>query len=757
MPNRAASHSPARLALTSASLLLAFAAGGGAALGQETPAETAPAAPTQPEGPSNAQILRDFIHYILINRADLAAQWGKALLDKNISPTDFATLVESSNELARFEETITRVQRSPQAGELEDIASRMLKLYEQGKLDTARNPDQISKAIALLTGPARNRLVGIDRIRAAGEYAMPQLLQALLARRDAVLQAEVRRVMVDLGRHAVIPLATALPGLDEAGQEIVIGVLGEIGYGSALPFLVDSREHSKSESVRTAADRAIDRIGGASAGASVSALYRDLAEGYYDQSASLTNFPGEDDQLLWVYDPGVGLIPSGISTTVFHEAMAMRLSERALVLDAADGEALALWLASNFSREIDTLKDYENPAYGADRREAMYYAVASGAGPSQRVLARAIDDRDTPLARRAIAAIEQTAGGDSLWAAQNAPGSGGERRPLLEGLRYPNRRVQYESALAIGAAQPREAFEGSDRVVPTLASAVRSAAAKFALVISSDEERHNTLAATLAQAGFTVLSPARSLSQAENTIAEAPGIDLIVADLSDQASARTDEFLSDARGSIKLGASPIIALVTLDAQNDLAPRHGRDASTMLARASITAEQLAAAVDQLTEVASGGVVTEQEATSYKERALAVLRDLAISGNPALSVADAAAPLVAALSDNRGELKLAIADVLAHIDQKRAQVAIMDSALGTGAADAPPDRAPLLGKVAQSAKRFGNLLEDRQIDRLRDIATKGEGEEATAAAALMGALSLPNSDVIPLIIGENAASK
>jgi hypothetical protein len=59
--------------------------------------------------------------------------------------------------------------------------------------------------------------------------------------------------------------------------------------------------------------------------------------------------------------------------------------------------------------------------------------------------------------------------------------------------------------------------------------------------------------------------------------------------------------------------------------------------------------------------------------------------------------------------------------------------------------------LLGKVAGSAKRSGNLLESRHITALREIVTTGENAEATAAAALMGALNLPNAELVPLILG------
>ena len=58
------------------------------------------------------------------------------------------------------------------------------------------------------------------------------------------------------------------------------------------------------------------------------------------------------------------------------------------------------------------------------------------------------------------------------------------RQPLLEALAYPDRRVQYEASLTLARALPPTAFNGDYRVVPLLASAVRTGAAAFVVVAS---------------------------------------------------------------------------------------------------------------------------------------------------------------------------------------------------------------------------------------------------------------------------------
>lgn len=698
--------------------------------------------------PTDSDLLKDFVHYTRIARYDLAASNGQALLDRLEKPfgkaepgqglklSDLVKLIESSGESARVEETLVRAQRF---GEMEGVATKLLKAYEGGKLEQARSAAEITKNIQMLTGTARQRAIARERLIGAGEYACVQLLEALKNKSNSALQAEVRQVLVDMKQQAVMPLCAALPGLPPETQELVASILGAIPYRSSLPFLYDLRAGTKSPAVKAACERAIMQVDGAvNSALSAAGLYESLGEAYYQQLESLTAFPRESMQLLWSYDPSVGLTPVNVDTAVYHEAMAMRMAEKALSLDGTDRRALSLWVAANFSREIDTPKDYKNPAYGAERRDAMYYAVAAGPSACQAVLGRAIDRRDTPLARRAIAAIEKTAGSMAMV------GSGDGRKPLLEALRYPNRRVQTEAALALAVAQPTMSFEGSERVLPILGSAVRDAGAKYALVIASTNELRNSRSEWLKGLGYTVLPAAGSLSEADGAIVEAPGIDLIVTDLgSTSATARTIE---EARARTRTAAAPLVAI--LPAQSDMDMGGKRDDMTRLLRAGADPKQMEEAVNQLVAKATGGPVSAEEAAEYQSRALAAMRDLAVSGNTVLQVVDGVQAMIAAMGQAKGPVKLKIADVLSYVGDKRCQVALMDAALGS----AGDEMVDLLKATTQSAKRFGNMMEERQVKRLLGMTRGGSDAQATAVAALIGALDLKNEDLIPLILGK-----
>ncbi len=689
--------------------------------------------------PSAEQLLEDFNHYVAVANIEMAEANARALLDMGMDPLEFLGVVEDSATLEkRFDMAYRRALVNP---DLEALAAELYGLYIDGQLDRARDPAMIAENILLLTGGRRQAVFARDRLSHAGEYAVPQLLEALVAARDPELEIEVQSLLVDMGPDAVVPLSVALGHIEASSQEVVARVLGRIPYTTSLPYLQELVRTTGSASVHEAASMAIRNVGGAAfEGGPVGSMYRELGEQYYSEARSLTRFAGERHQLVWHYDDGLGLLATAVVSEVYHEARAMELAEHALRLDAQDAEAVSLWLAANFSRELDQAEGYENPLYPSLRRGATYYAVASGARAVQRVLGRALRDRDTRLARRAIDALARMSGESGL------SGSLGERSALVAALSYPDRRVQYEAALSLGGADPTTGFSGAERVVPLLASAIRDASKRYAAVVARDVERQQDIRAALEGAGYTVLTPASGLSQLIGLSAESAGLDLIV---SDMTGGSTEELIGEVRRSSRMRATPVVAVVSTAAIAQYSGRFDDDAHTRLVRTGVSLDQLMSAVGQLMERSSGKQIGDSEGEEYALASLATLRDLAIGGSSVFDVADATVPLLAALGETDGEVMLRVADVLSFVPQRRAQVALMDGAMDTGGSD----RIEILGRVTDSAKRFGNLLEERQIGSLLEIAREGSNAEATAAAALLGALDLSSGEIVRLILDES----
>jgi HEAT repeat protein len=720
-----------------------------------TPVLAQNAAASTPAGearqrPADSELLTLFVHYVMVDRRDLAASYAQELLDRGLTNAAWVELIESGKggEAGRIDQALTRAIRIK---ELEAPASQIYAAFEKGKLERARNPEEVAKSIEALTGPIAGKLMAQSRLKEAGEYAMPQLLTALLDANNSVLQQEVSRLLIDMRKQAVVPLSTALMGLQAAQQETVADILGLLGDRIALAYLADLRDTSSVAAVQSAAARAIERLGG-SQELTTAQMYYALSEVYYNERQEVTMFPGEEFQLLWSFDPRAGLVMTAIASPVYHEAMSMRHAERSLQLAQENPNALALWIASNFKREIQTPQGYVNPAYpvagaaeagATPRREAMYFAVAAGPSISQMVLERALTSNNAPLALKSIAAIEKTAGGNAMWGDSSSNGM-----PLTRALTYPSRRVQYDAALAIAAAQPSQEFLGSNQVVPTLASAARDASARVAAIVAPDSESYQPLRKMLEAQGFTVLPQGATLEELAAPIAEAPAVDLVV--VYSPTGTSVPGTVETARADPKVLATPVLALSGVEASINLGARYSADPLVMVRQTGLPEQTMKAAIDQLLTVASGGPISAEEASAYAARSLSALRDLALSGNATLRAEDAMLPLISLLENQATSMSkenyAMVGEILSRIGQDRSQRALMDAAIA-GEGDG---RIALLALVAESAKRFGNRLETRHVDRVVELASSTNDAEATAAAALMGALNLPNKDLLPLVL-------
>ncbi|MFG0294088.1 MAG: HEAT repeat domain-containing protein [Phycisphaerales bacterium JB050] len=690
-------------------------------------------------GPSNAELLDDFNFFVNTANIELALANARALIDRGLSPEEFLGVVEDSAQLeSRFEAAYLRALRYQ---ELEGVAAELYNLYEEGRRARSRDLDEIDRNIEMLTGNARARQLARGRLIEAGEYAVPSLLAPLMQDGDRLLQSEAQRLLIDMGRDSVKPLVAALQGVNPDVQEKICLILGSVGYEMAVPYLADLASSTSTDAVRNAAERAIRRIQGSNSTAKpVSTLYRELAETYLTESPSLTSFPGERHQLLWSFSPAVGLQPTAIYTEVYHEAMAMNLVERALTLNDGDTEAVALWLEANFSRELDQPEGYDNPAYSSARRDAQYYAVAAGSTPVQLGLSKALKARDTVMARLMIGALSDSTGGANLWRGL------GNSRPLVEALTYPDRRVRYDAAMTIAAADPRVSFSGAELIVPTLASVVNDAGTRYAMVIARDVERQQQFDTVLSDLGFIVLPPVTSLAEASQFVADVPGVDIIISDIDDEPGI---ELIESVRNTARLAATPVIALMPFENVNRYGARYQGDDLTRIARDGIGSSEIEAAVTAVVTRASGVPMDDDEAASYSERALELLERLAVGRNTVLNVNDAASSLIGSLPVTFDQTQLDVATVLSYVNERRAQVAITDAALSASG----DQQIALIRIAAESAKRHGNMLEDRQIQRVIQLADSTDSDLATAAAAFLGSLNLGGDRIVPLILGDH----
>jgi len=402
----------------------------------------------------------DFLHYTAIGRFDLAAGFARKLIESNPEPVLLLELSESNPSGYGI---LLRMYSSNK--ELKEVSGQILDIIEQGRFVRRTDAKIIMQEIKRLSSTIRGRLAAEQRLKNAGEYAIPYMLEALAdeSRKDEV--ANISGALGKIGRDAIRPLVSALQMDNAAVKAEVIRALGEIGYPQSLGYLKYVSENDQSEQLRGLAFEAMDKIDPSSSKLPASELLFGLAEEYYYHAESLAPAADYDFANIWFWEQeGRSLVRQEVDKAYFNELMAMRTCEWALKADANLGKAIALWLAAFFKAESSGLAQ---PAYfGAGHPDAMTYATTAGAEYLHQALERALNENNAYVALGVVEALAANAGEKSLLVRV------GTEQPLVKALSFDDLSVRYSAAIAIGAVGPTSEFIGSKLIVANLAEAV---------------------------------------------------------------------------------------------------------------------------------------------------------------------------------------------------------------------------------------------------------------------------------------------
>ena len=677
-------------------------------------------------------LMKDFLHYVRIAKPELAAASGQALLDSSITDEQLALLVADNDLEDKLISVLRRGRRMPG---VEGIVSEMETRVEDGRIGLARDSKRIAESVQMLGGTLRQKMLAETRLVAAGEYAMPALLAAVVDGNDPVLEVAATSVIERIKRQAVLPLCAALMQVDPSAQRKICNMLGEIGYPTAEPFLLELADAKGTpDVVKDAAMRAFKRLGGTST--SVSAQFVALGRRFFEKEMSLTPWPAEPMNNIWSYDGYAGLTPTSIATPIYSDVMAMKMAQAALGFDDGSADALSLFVASDLRRGNDMSDGMTDPIFGDQSYSAEFFATAVGPGTTQDVLAMALDQFDTALVNDALVALGDTTGRANLFV--------GSRLPLLECLRYPDRRVQYRAALVLANALPKQSFPGDDAVVPLLGSAVRDSGAMFGIVVASNDEDRRTYGSDLQAMGFTVLDGGDSYDTVRTQLGRSVGLDLVVV-RGDSALIR--ETVKGLRNDNLSAAVPVIACTNAADEMDLGNDFSGDRATMVWTAGGDQPAVMNAATALLKRTGGASMDEGEALEFSLASLDALARVAASDSTVLEVASARTALLEALANGDGHMHLLVADVLSMIPGSDAQQALIDSAL---AASDEMEQIDMLDLVAASARRFGNQAASRQVSALQDMIRSSKGDVADAAGRAFGALNVGPRQAVELIL-------
>jgi hypothetical protein len=700
-------------------------------------AATAPATTAAaPAESSLAETVDNYWHYASIARYDLAAAAGQRILNSGAKPAEIRDAFEqvAQRRRADVDEMLLRWQ---QIDPLREVTVQVIKTLNQGRTEKVLDQAFIDQQIQRLATGERGYQNAIHLLRQSGQYAVPRMIDYLRDPQRQELHNPIRRALVDLGRSALSPLVAATDAKDPAVLVPVIKVLGDIGYDVAVPYLVKvGTEPDAERGVRNAADSALGRLGYDARNANVADLFAELGEKYYYDTAAISSDKRSEASPVWQWDEQRGLALQAVPSPIFNEVMAMKSAETALKLGNGSADAASLWLAANNKREAELPQGASDPARG-DRSPAHYYNVSLGVDRLNNVLARALRDRNTDVALKAIRSLQGVVGQSNMF-----PGDTQGGTPLTDALRFPDRTVRYEAAMAIASSLPQQPFNDQQRVVPLLAEAVSQSGKPNVLLVVKNEGERSRLAGELKNYGTAGGVGAVGALAEERSL---PSVDAIVV-AADVADEEIDTLVAESRRNPKLERTPKVIIRNhgggkwpKEAINDPAITVIRDGA---------GEGLVQGIEQARTKSGGLPLDEAVATDFALRASNLLSRLAISRGQVLDLSPALTTLLGSLSDPRPEIAKAVGDTVALIQSPQVQPALLDRAQDGQTAEEV--RSGLYRSLATSAKFYGRQISDQQVGALRQtVASEPSQDVRSAAAEALGALNAPIENVAQLI--------
>lgn len=681
--------------------------------------------------------VEDFWHFGKVARYDLAVARAADITAAAGEPTK---VLEAFEKVAgdRGDDLNEWIIRWQGIDETKEVANQLAEIINKGRFERRGNPEFIQSNIDRLAVNARAYGLAMVQLRESGELAVPLMLEVLKDPSKAAQHGAVRRAIVDLGRYALNPLVAATETKDLQQLEMVITLLGNLGYDAAVPYLVRINESGPTDTIRAAADRALEQIrysGNASAGD----LFYELSEKLYYDKSSLTadtRFPTAN---VWRMDAEKGLVRTTVPPAIFNEIMAMRAAEYALERNTQH-DALSLWLAANYKREAELPAGEQDATRAENQPNAHYYGVTAGTQYLNAALARALRDRNNAVALAAVKSLQEIAGDSNFKA--------GNTRAVIEAMQYGDRRVRFEAAFTVAQALPQSPFEGQEMVVPLLAEALSQTGTPSVLAVLPTQDAVNAMVEPLKAQGFSVTG-ATSAAAALSASASLPAIDVVLIS-DDLPPTEIETLLGLIAQTPKVRAAGKLFLVKSNA-SQWESRKATDptiSTTTLTDPSALKDVITAARE-----ASGALPLDPElATQYATRAGELIKRLAISRGQVLDLTPARSTLLGALEDARPEIVKLAGEGLALMNNADAQKGIL---LKATTEDTPDDvKVSLFKSVAVSAKFWGNLLDTAQVEALDAVVKDATNADVRAAAAeARGALNLPSDQAKTLILSQS----
>lgn len=704
-------------------------------------------------GRKQKQLAEDGWHLAAVGRFKMADATFKALDQTSPDPV---ALVELARMNPNRHLTLVKLVANAEVG---PSAKRMIELLNEGEKQLRMDPYEIATNVTKLGGTPREVYNATIALKNSGEYAIPELLEALQDPQRRELHPAVIQVLPTIGRGGLNPMVQSLTGNDPVSKQVVISALAQIGYKQAIPYLAKlSADENTPADVKAAANQSMSQLGGG-ANRDVSALFYELGDAYYKNHESLSADSNADTANVWYMVEGkLKYIP--VPTPIFNDIMAMRCAEESLKANAGNTESVALWLAGNFRRESKLGMDVESDeadvlaAKDGTRPDgyprSIYFARAAGPMYNHRVLGRAVTDTDPGVALGAIAALAATAGQPSLLGAENI------KQPLVQALSFPNKQVRFKTAIAIGRALPESQFSQAQNVVPVLAEALGSSTKAGAMVVDPDENSRLKLQ-TLFRANGMDVAVGTSLfnAQSDGDKNGIPNYDVILL-ATDINGPELQGAIDEIRRNFKTAATPIVVIMKPQ-QTGLAQTAARmNKGVAYVESEVVnmgdPEQIKTRVMDKVNAAARSLgmapLNADLALNLAMQAADVLRMILDANRKVFDAGKAAPALIKALEHPSEALRIKSAAALALIPAGEGQAALAEAGLNDK--NTKTFRVAAFNSLAEAARRNGNLVGGDLVQKVIDL-TMAEKDLVLQAAAskALGALDLTSNKASEII--------
>ena len=118
----------------------------------------------------------DFLHFTLISNLDLAKGYAQAILQNDPDPVQLFNLAKENQQGYQI---LLKANENEYDAELAELSGKILDLIEKGGFVRRSDSEIIAEEVERLNSTERGWRIAVERLRNAGEYSIPFIIDSL--------------------------------------------------------------------------------------------------------------------------------------------------------------------------------------------------------------------------------------------------------------------------------------------------------------------------------------------------------------------------------------------------------------------------------------------------------------------------------------------------------------------------------------------------------------------------------------------------